>query len=122
MEERNPGAWEVIAPAPADAPGPPTTHYRLGKPCAIWTYRGAGGAVLGHVHRYDLPDGGKSFKFDHATYVDGLEIYCWAVFVTNEDGLIRASSVGGNIGNCNWILATGKRSPRMGRGRRPDAR
>jgi hypothetical protein len=65
---------------------------------------------------FDLDDGGQSFMFEHATYADGEELYCWAVFVTNRDGVIRSSSVGGSIAGCNWILATGKRSPRMGRG------
>ncbi len=61
MGDRDPGAWAVLTPVPADTPGAPTEHYKLGKPAAIWTYRAAGAAVLGYVHRYDLPDGSKTF-------------------------------------------------------------
>ena len=64
----------------------------------------------------DLPHGGQSFMFEHARYVDGEEIYCWAIFVTNAQGVIRSSSVGGSIAGCNWVLASGKRSPRSIRG------
>ncbi len=61
-----------------------------------------------------LPDGGTTYMFEHATYLEGEEMYCFAIFVTNTDGIIRSSSVGGSVPGCNWILATGKRSPRKG--------
>jgi hypothetical protein len=57
---------------------------------------------------------GTSYMFEHATYLEGEEMYCFAIFVANTDGVIRSSSVGGSVPNCNWILATGKRSPRKG--------
>ena len=70
---------------------------------------------------FKLPDGGTSYMFEHATYLEGEEMYCFAIFVANANGIIRSSSVGGSIPGCNWILATGKRSPRKGvdRDRRP---
>lgn len=73
---------------------------------------------------FKLPDGSTSYMFEHATYLDGEEMYCWAIFVANAKGIIRSSSVGGSIPGCNWILATGKRSPRKGvdRQRRPNQR
>lgn len=47
-----------VAPAPADAPEPPTSHSRHGRPSTTWTYRDGEGRVLFHVYRFD-PDGGK---------------------------------------------------------------
>ena len=32
MGNRDPGAWEVIAPVPGDAPAAPTEHFKLGRP------------------------------------------------------------------------------------------
>ncbi len=68
-----------------------------------------------------LPDGGTSYMFEHADYLEGEEMYCFAIFVANSEGMIRSSSVGGSVPGCNWILATGKRAPRKGvsRDRRP---
>ena len=65
----------------------------------------------------ELPDGGTSYLFEHATYLEGEELYCFAIFVANRQGIIRSSNVGGSIANCQWILASGKRAPRKGVGR-----
>jgi hypothetical protein len=67
----------------------------------------------------DLPYEAKSYLFEHAVYTDGEEIYCFAIFVANSKGVIRSLSVGGNRAGCNWVLATGKRSPRNTRGGMP---
>ena len=64
----------------------------------------------------DLPYESKSYLFEHADYLEGEEIYCWAIFVANSRGVIRSLSIGGNRAGCNWVLATGKRSPRNTRG------
>lgn len=64
----------------------------------------------------ELPHGAHSYMFEHAEYLEGEERYCWAVFVSNAQGVIRSYSVGGSVANCNWILASGKRNPRLGRG------
>ncbi|MCH7793914.1 MAG: ATP-binding protein, partial [Proteobacteria bacterium] len=48
-------------PVPNDAPAAPREHFKLGIPAETWTYRDASGALLGHVHRYNLPDGTKAF-------------------------------------------------------------
>ncbi len=45
--------WILVAPVPADAPAPPSEHFKLGKPTATWTYSDATGAVLGYVLRFD---------------------------------------------------------------------
>lgn len=52
---------ELVVPVPPDAPAPPASHIRLGKPIARWTYRNLMGEVLGYISRFDLPDGGKVF-------------------------------------------------------------
>jgi putative DNA primase/helicase len=51
----------VVRPVPADAPPPPSAHPKLGAPSATWSYRDAAGAVLGHVSRFDAPEG-KQFR------------------------------------------------------------
>ena len=53
-------AWDIVTPVPPDAP-PLPKHYKLGAPTATWTYRNAGGAVLGYVLRFDGRDG-KQFR------------------------------------------------------------
>ena len=50
------GAWQLVAPVPADAPLPPLEHFKLGKPTATWTYTDAAGAVLGYVLRFDTAE------------------------------------------------------------------
>lgn len=51
----------IVLPVPADAPPPPTSHPKLGKPTARWHYRDAAGAMLGFVSRFDADDG-KQFR------------------------------------------------------------
>ena len=48
-----------VCPAPPGAPPLPAAHRDHGEPSAIWTYRDAAGAVLGHAARFDKPDGSK---------------------------------------------------------------
>ena len=55
MANRDPGAWEVIAPVPSSAPAAPSEHYKLGKPTATWTYRDAAGAELGRAPARTVP-------------------------------------------------------------------
>jgi putative DNA primase/helicase len=49
--------WLTILPVPADAPSPPASHHRYGKPTTTWCYRNASGLTLGYVSRFDTPDG-----------------------------------------------------------------
>jgi hypothetical protein len=53
--------WIPVMPVPADAPAPPSKHFKLGKPSATWCYRDAAGAVLGYVVRFDGAEG-KQFR------------------------------------------------------------
>ena len=53
--------WIAVVPVPADAPAPPSEHFKLGKSTAIWTYTNASGAVLGYALRFDGAEG-KQFQ------------------------------------------------------------
>lgn len=58
--------WQAVIPVPPDAPKPPDKFYRyrgderqvLTDPVR-WTYRDQYGEVIGHVCRFELPEGGK---------------------------------------------------------------
>ncbi|MCD0417282.1 hypothetical protein LOC51_08650 [Rubrivivax sp. JA1024] len=54
--------WVTIVPVPGDAPTAPGKHPKLGAPALRWTYRDAGGELLGYVLRFDQADGGKVFR------------------------------------------------------------
>ena len=54
-------ARAIVLPVPADAPKPPSEHFKLGKPSARWIYTDAAGKVLGYVLRFDTAEG-KSFR------------------------------------------------------------
>jgi putative DNA primase/helicase len=55
--DRTKDEWQPILPVPADAPRPPASHHRHGKPTATWCYRNASGLILGYVRRFDTSDG-----------------------------------------------------------------
>src|SRR5262249_53405052 len=51
----------LVMPIPADAPAPPATHPKLGRPTKSWPYKDAAGSVIGYVLRFDRADG-KEFR------------------------------------------------------------
>jgi putative DNA primase/helicase len=55
-------AWTNVVPVPADAPAPPTDHFKLGKPTSTWTYLDAANKMLGYVLRFDGSTGEKQFR------------------------------------------------------------
>lgn len=57
-----PAEWTIIAPVPEGSPAAPRDHPKLGLPSQIWSYRGAEGALLGHVYRFDSAAEGKSYR------------------------------------------------------------
>ncbi len=57
------GEWRPEVPVPADAPGAPLEHFKLGRPSWTWLYRNAAGALLGYVLRFDTSDGKKFLPF-----------------------------------------------------------
>lgn len=63
-------AWQPTLPVPENAP-PLPSHYRHGAPSRVWTYHDAQGRILGHVCRFDRPDGGKEVM--PLTFCQGAE-------------------------------------------------
>jgi putative DNA primase/helicase len=59
---RNTASWMPVLPVPPDAPAPPASHFKLGKPTTRWRYTDTAGRALGFVDRYDPPDGQKVFR------------------------------------------------------------
>jgi len=45
--------WRVIVPAPEDAPTPPATHPKLGRPSIRWEYRDGAGRLNGYICRFE---------------------------------------------------------------------
>jgi putative DNA primase/helicase len=58
---RAPDVSELVLPVPADAPLPPTQHFKHGEPTATWIHRDARGAEVCRILRFDFPDGRKEF-------------------------------------------------------------
>jgi putative DNA primase/helicase len=58
---KTPDDWVPIVPVPDDAPAPPVTHFKRGKPGATWIYRDATGKLLGVIMRFDTGKGEKDF-------------------------------------------------------------
>jgi hypothetical protein len=52
----------LVAPIPANVPAMPEAHPELGKPSTRWPYRDASGRLLFEVWRFELRDGGKTFR------------------------------------------------------------
>lgn len=59
---RSTASWAAVVPVPPDAPPPPASHFKLGKPTSRWRYTDAAGRILGFVDRYDPPDSEKVFR------------------------------------------------------------
>lgn len=73
--------WTPICPVPAGAPAPMASHHVHGEPAAVWTYRDAAGSLLGHVYRFNLPDGGKEVLPQcYAQCEDGRKGWRWVSF------------------------------------------
>ena len=47
------GKGELVSPIPSDVPDPPETHWTLGKPSQVCTYRDASGETLFYLCRFD---------------------------------------------------------------------
>lgn len=68
-------AGELVSPVPADAPPPPSIHYRHGNAVAVWKYRNEQGALLFEVHRFE-PAGEKKQILPLSLWRDGVG-YRW---------------------------------------------
>ncbi|MDZ4211648.1 MAG: hypothetical protein U1C59_08040, partial [Methylotenera sp.] len=49
---KEPLEWVALSPVPNDAPAPPATHFKNGKPSMQWVYRLADGVAC-YVYRFD---------------------------------------------------------------------
>ena len=74
--------WLPILPVPADAPDPDFHHSRLGAPVATWTYRDGQGRVLGHVARFEAPEGKQVLPLTYCASPDGKMAWRWKSFST----------------------------------------
>ena len=54
--------WTPILPVPHGAPKPRFDHPKLGKRSLKWEYRDEDDELLGYMHRFETPDGGKTFR------------------------------------------------------------
>jgi len=72
--------WTPILPVSADAPLEMPSH-RLGTPSASWIYRDGEGNELGHILRFDLPDGAKEFcPLTFCEHAQGRKEWRWKAF------------------------------------------
>lgn len=55
-------AWRVVLPVPDDAPPPPHSHYKHGKPSQSWPYKNEAAQLLCLVYRFDPEGKGKQFS------------------------------------------------------------
>lgn len=83
------GPWTPIIPVPLDAPAPPDEYSRKNKETneweklplvKRWTYRDAEGRIIGHVARFEKPEGGKEIVPQTFCEQDGKRRWKWLSF------------------------------------------
>lgn len=63
-------AWRALLPVPADAPPPPTMHYKHGKFSMRWEYRDKEGGLLCLVYRFEPKAEGERKQFCPLTFCE----------------------------------------------------
>jgi putative DNA primase/helicase len=72
--------WRPIT-ATDSTPAPTFRHHKFGTPSKVWTYRTATGDTIGHVCRFELPDGGKDVvPRTYCQHEDGRREWRWLSF------------------------------------------
>lgn len=72
--------WTPII-ATEGAPAPTFRHHKFGTPSKVWTYRNEDGDVIGHICRFDLPQGGKDVvPRSYCQNTDGKREWRWLSF------------------------------------------
>lgn len=102
--------WLPVLPVPANAPTPDFHHYRLGDPVTTWTYRDRQGRVLGHIARFNLPDGTKEIlPLTRCAGPAGKMVWRWKSFPTPRPlyGLDRLSK---SEANAPVLLCEGEKA------------
>lgn len=61
--------WVAVLPVPSDAPAPPATHFKNGKPSMQWVYRLSDGVAC-YVYRFDSKAEGERKQFAPLTYCE----------------------------------------------------
>lgn len=69
--------WLNVVPVPTDAVEAPRQHPTLGLPAATWTYRDAAGKILGHVLRFERPQGKEYRPCCYFEAADGSREWRW---------------------------------------------
>ena len=67
--QKEPLEWVAILPVPDDAPAPPTTHFKNGKPSMQWVYRLADGVAC-YVYRFDAKTENERKQFAPLTFCE----------------------------------------------------
>ena len=90
-----PQALVPIVPVPDDAPEASFHHFKHGAPFAVWTYRDAERRVLGHVARFDTPDGKQILPRSWCRSVEGPARWAWKALPAPRPlyGLDRLASI-----------------------------
>lgn len=66
----NKAAWRTLLPVPDDAPPPPQTHYKHGKPSLSWEYHNEMGQLVCVVYRFEPKAEGERKQFFPLTYCE----------------------------------------------------
>ena len=66
----NKPAWCALLPVPTDAPQPPKTHPKHGKPSMSWLYRDASGGLVCLVYRFEPKADGERKQFYPLTFCE----------------------------------------------------
>jgi uncharacterized protein (DUF927 family) len=69
-----------ITPVPLRASPARLRHSQFGEPSATWTYKTEGGLVLGHVARFEAPNGKQILPRTWCRLADGAEAWRWRAF------------------------------------------
>lgn len=73
--------WAPVIPVPENAPEPVFRHQRFGVASRTWAYLDAEGRTIGHICRFDLPDGGKDVvPHTYCQHADGRRAWRWLSF------------------------------------------
>lgn len=64
--------WRALLPVPSDAPPPPKTHPRHGKPSMQWAYCDAGGGLLCLLFRFEPKAEGARKQFYPLTFCEDI--------------------------------------------------
>lgn len=67
--QKEPLEWVAVLPVPNDAPAPPATHFKQGKPSMQWVYRLADGVAC-YVYRFDAKTESERKQFAPLTYCE----------------------------------------------------